>query len=145
MNATRILLGGLLAGLVLNVGEAVLHGVVLAEPTAEALAALGRTGASSAAGLTALIGITFIQGVLGIWLYALLSQQGMARVPAAVTAGLTVWVLSAVYAAVYLGAGFPNLLPAPLVWLPVIWDLVEFPLAIYIGALVYREPRGSAA
>jgi hypothetical protein len=144
MNASRILLGGLLAGLVLNVGEAALHGGVLAEPTASAMAALGRSDASSAAGLTALIGITFIQGVLGVWLYAVFSQQGMARVPAAVTAGLTLWVLSAVYAAIYLGAGFPNLLPPTLVWLPVVWGLVEFPLAIYIGALVYRESRSAA-
>ena len=144
MNASRIMLGGLLAGLVLNVGEAALHGGVLAGPTSTAMAALGRNDASSAAGLTALIGITFIQGVLGVWLYAMLSQQGLARVPAAMSAGLTVWVLSAVYAGIYLGAGFPNLLPAMLVWLPVIWDLVEFPLAIFLGALVYRESRSAA-
>jgi hypothetical protein len=144
MNGGRVVLGGLLAGLVLNVGEAALHGVVLAQPTAVAMAALGRTDASSAAGLAALIGITFIQGVLGVWLYALLSQDGMARAPAAVTAGLTVWLLSAVYAAIYLGAGFPNLLPVAIVWLPVVWDLVEFPLAIFVGALVYRETRAAA-
>jgi len=143
MNASRVMLGGLLAGLVMNVGEAALHGGVLAEPTATAMAALGRNEASSAAGLTALIGITFIEGVLGVWLYAMLSQQGIARVPAAVAAGLTVWVLSAVYAAVYLGAGFPNLLPPSVVWLPVVWDLIEFPLAIFIGALVYRESRSA--
>ena len=144
MNASRIMLGGLLAGLVLNVGEAALHGAVLAEPTTAAMTALGRGDASSAAGLTALIGITFIQGVLGVWLYAMLSQQGLARVPAAMSAGLTVWVLSAVYAAIYLGAGFPKLLPATVVWLPVVWGLVEFPLAIYLGALVYRESRSAA-
>jgi hypothetical protein len=144
MNGARVVLGGLLAGLVLNVGEAALHGAVLAEPTAAAMAELGRSDASSAAGLTALIGITFIQGVLGVWLYALLSQDGLARVPAAVTAGLTVWLLSAAYAGIYIGAGFPNLLPATLVWLPVAWELVEYPLAIFIGALVYREARAAA-
>jgi len=141
MNGARVIAGGLLAGLVLNIGEAALHGAVLAESTAAAMAALGRTEASSAAGLTALIGITFVQGVLGVWLYALLSQQGLARVPAAVTAGLTVWVLSGIYAAIYLGAGFPNLLPATVVWFPVAWALVEYPLAIFIGALAYREAR----
>jgi hypothetical protein len=143
MKAARVVAGGLLAGLVLNVGEAALHGAVLAEPTAAAMAALGRTDASSAAGLTALIGITFLQGVLGMWLYALVVQDGMKRGPAAVAAGLTVWVLSAVYAGVYFGAGFPNLLPSSLVWIPVAWDLVEYPLAIFIGALAYREPRSA--
>ena len=46
MNARRIVLAGLLAGLVLNVGEAILHGVLLADATAEAMAALG-LGASA--------------------------------------------------------------------------------------------------
>jgi len=56
----------LLAGLVLNVGEAVLHGVVLAGPTAEAMTALGRSDQSSPAGLALLIGITFLQGIVGV-------------------------------------------------------------------------------
>ena len=72
MISWRLILAGLLAGLVLNVGEAVLHGVVLADATVQAMAALGRSEGSSAAGLAMLIGITFVQGVVGVWLYALL-------------------------------------------------------------------------
>lgn len=143
MNAVRILVAGLLAGLVLNVGEAVLHGVVLADATVDAMAALGRAEGSSRGGLALLIGVTFVQGVLGVWLYALLSQRRTKRVVAASIAGLVVWVLSAVYAAVYLAAGLPNLLPAALVWWPVVWDLAEYPLAIFVGALAYRERIGN--
>jgi hypothetical protein len=145
VNTTRVILAGLLAGLVLNVGEAVLHGVVLAEPTAQALTTLGRNDPSSGAGLAMLIGITFVQGVLGVWLYALLRQRGAGRSGAAVAAGLAVWLLSAVYAAIYLGAGFPTLLPADVVWWPVAWELVEYPLAVLIGALVYRDARAPSA
>jgi hypothetical protein len=141
MSLKRVVLGGLLAGLVLNIGEAVLHGVVLAPATADAMAALGRGAASSSAvGLTLLIGITFVQGIVGLWLYALLSARGVTRVRAAMVAGLALWILSAVYAAIYFGAGFPNVLPAAVVWWPVAWEFVEYPLAIFIGALVHR-PR----
>ena len=88
MISLRLILAGLLAGLVLNIGEAVLHGVVLADVTVQAMAALGRTEGSSAAGLAMLIGITFVQGVVGVWLYALLLARGSARGAAAITAGL---------------------------------------------------------
>jgi hypothetical protein len=135
VSALRIVVAGLLAGLVLNVGEAVLHGVVLAAATADAMTALGRAGASSPLGLSLLIGITFVQGIIGVWLYALLVGRGMARGGGAVVAGLALWVLSAVYAAIYFGSGFPNVMPAAVVWWPVAWEVVEYPLAIFIGAL----------
>jgi len=141
MSLQRVVLAGLLAGLVLNIGEAVLHGVVLAAPTAEAMTALGRTGASSALGLSLLIGITFVQGLVGLWLYALLSARGVTRGRAAIVAGLALWVLSAVYAAIYFGAGFPNVMPAGVIWFPVVWEVVEFPLAIFVGALVCRPTK----
>jgi hypothetical protein len=135
----RVVAAGLLAGLVLNVGEAILHGVVLANATVEAMASLGRSETSSGGGLAMLIGITFIQGMLGVWLYGLLSRGRGKRIATAVCAGLTVWTLSAVYSAVYLGAGLPSLLPAAVVWTPVAWGFVEYPLAISVGALLYRE------
>ena len=141
MSLKRVVLAGLLAGLVLNIGEAVLHGVVLAPATAEAMAALGRDGASSPAGLTMLIGITFVQGLVGLWLYALLSARGVTRGRAAIVAGLALWILSAVYAAIYFGAGFPSVMPAQVIWWPVAWELVEYPLAIFIGALVCRQGK----
>jgi hypothetical protein len=132
-------IAGLLAGLMLNVSEGVLHGVVLADATVEAMAALGSTESGSGSGLGLLLGITFVQGVLGIWLYGLLAQGGRKRVLAAVTAGLALWALSAVYSAVYLGAGLPGLLPAAVVWLPVAWGLIEYPLAVFVGTFVLRE------
>ena len=41
MNAGRVIAAGLLAGLVLNIGEAALHGAVLADATAAAMKNLG--------------------------------------------------------------------------------------------------------
>lgn len=141
MSLKRVVLSGLLAGLVLNVGEGVLHGVVLAPATADAMTALGRDGVSSAAGLTMLLGITFVQGVVGLWLVALLLGRGVTRGRAAVVAGLALWVLSAVYSAIYFSAGFPNVMPSAVLWWPVVWEIVEFPLAIFVGALTYRDAK----
>jgi hypothetical protein len=141
MNAPRVVLAGLLAGLVLNIGEAVLHGVVLADATTEAMAALRLEAVSSSGGLALLIGITFAQGILGLWLYASLLPRWKTRAATALITGLTLWVLSALYGAIYLGAGLPNLMPGRVVWWPAVWGLVEYPLAIFVGALAYRERR----
>ncbi len=141
MRLQRVLFAGLLAGLVLNIGEALLHGFVLAPATADAMTALGRDGVSSAAGLTLLIAMTFVQGIVGLWLYALLSARGVTRGRAAVVAVLALWLLSAVYAAIYFSAGFPGVMPATVVWWPVAWEIIEYPLAVFVGALTLRKPR----
>ena len=136
MNTRRVIAAGLIAGLVLNVGEAVLHGVVLAEPTAAALVRLGREATGSAPGLALLVAVTFAQGLVGMWLYAGRRARGPST--AAIT-GLELWVLSALYSAIYFHAGFPGVLPSDVVWWPVGWGLVEYPLAMVAGAAVYRE------
>jgi hypothetical protein len=106
------------------------------------MTALGRDPASSSAGgLALLIGITFVQGIVGLWLYALLSWRGVKRGRAAIVAGLALWVLSAVYSAIYFHAGFANVMPAEVVWWPVAWELVEYPLAIFAGALTLRKVK----
>ena len=44
MNWRRIILGGLVAGLVINVSEGALHGVVLKDAWSTAMQALGKPG-----------------------------------------------------------------------------------------------------
>jgi hypothetical protein len=135
----RVIAGGLLAGLVMNVGEAILHGALLAPAAAEAYLALGRTPPTDPAYLASLIVLTFAQGVVAVWLYAGIRPRYGPGPRAAIYGGLAVWFLSAVYAAAYLHSGFAGILPARVVWLPVGWELVEFPLATIAGAAIYRE------
>jgi hypothetical protein len=139
INLGRVIAAGLLAGLILNIGEAGLHGGLLGPLTADAYQSLGRTAPQGASYLLMLVGMTFVQGILAMWLYAAIRPRLGAGPKTAVCAGLAVWFFSSVYAAVYLHAGFPGILTANLVWLPVAWQLVEFPLAALAGAAVYRE------
>jgi hypothetical protein len=132
MNAGRVIAGGLLAGLILNIGEAVLHGVLLSGQTATALTTLGRDPSGSTTGLIMLVLVTFLQGVTGVWLHV------ATKLPSVVI-GLALWFLSAAYSATYVYAGFPGLLPDEVVWWPVAWELVEYPLAIVVGSLLVKE------
>ena len=139
MNTKRIVLGGLVAGLVLNIGEAALHAGVLADATTKAYAALNVPLAPDGMAMLQLIGMTFVHGVIGMLLYASFAA-GCCKpgVKLAVEVGLLLWLLSVVYGAIYLGAGYHGLLPANLIWTPVAWGLVEFPLAMVCGSRLYK-------
>ena len=131
----RVIAAGLLAGLVLNIGEAVLHGVIFADEATEAMRSLGREIAGSGTDTAQLVLITLIQGVIGMVLYF----QGGRGLPWAIAVGLMLWALSAVYSAVYLHSGFTGVFPSRLIWGPVGYELLLYPLAIVTGRAVLRE------
>jgi hypothetical protein len=135
----RVLIAGLVAGLVMNVGEAALHAGILGDATTAAYTALNRTIVPDPLNLTSLIVITFVQGILLAWLYATIRPRFGSRFMAATCVGLVAWVLSSVYSAVYLHAGLSGIFPAYIVWVPVAWELIEYPLAVLAAAAVYRE------
>lgn len=139
MNIGRIVLGGLLAGLILNIGEGALHAVVLADAMTATYERLNVALPEAPGGLVWLAAMTFAQGILGVWLYAAMRPRLGAGPKTAVIAGLVVWALSAVYGAIYLHAGFIGVFTNDIVWTPVAWGLVEFPLAMLAGAKLYRE------
>jgi hypothetical protein len=97
MNMGRVLLGGLVAGLVLNVSEAVLHAGVLAADGAKLVEEWGRLGLKvemRPSLLVWLIGITFVLGILAVWTYAAIRPRYGAGPKTALCAGLAVWAMS---------------------------------------------------
>lgn len=143
MNWGRIIGGGLLAGLLMNVSEYILHAIVL-KPEGDALTqdliarGFRLTPEPDPNLLMILVGLTFVLGILAVWTYAAIRPRFGAGPGTAVCAGLAVWAMSYMYAGVYVYAGFP-IFPAKLVWLPVVWSLVEMPIATVVGAWLYRE------
>jgi hypothetical protein len=143
MNWGRIILGGLLAGLVMNISEFILHEMVLGEAGRHLVADWKARGFSLPTNpdpnmLMMLVGITFVLGLLAVWTYAAIRPRFGPGVKTALCAGLAVWAMSALYAGVYLHAGI-QIYPGKLTWLPVAWGLVEIPLATVVGAWPYKE------
>jgi len=68
INWGRVLLGGLLAGIVVNVFEYVTNGVVLASDWNAVMQNLGRQMPKSAVVIFVLMG--FLVGITAVWLYA---------------------------------------------------------------------------
>jgi hypothetical protein len=57
----------------------------------------------------------------------------------AVIAGLAVFVIAHLWSGIYLGMGFYGLITPKLAFLPILWGLVEAPLATVVGAWLYKE------
>lgn len=109
MNSSRILLGGLIAGLIMNVSEAALHAAVLGDETGLLYERFAIEIPGTAANLTMLISATFILGIVSVWLYAALRPQFGAGPRTAVICGVAVWLLAHLWSGVYLGAGYAGI------------------------------------
>lgn len=139
INWGRVIGGGLLAGLVMNIGEAALHGGLLGEDDKRLFESLGVSTTPEPWQLIALIGMTFVLGITSVWLYAAIRPRYGAGPTTAICAGLAVWVFAHVWAAVYMGAAYNGVIPPKQAWLPVVWGLFEAPLGTLAGAWLYKE------
>jgi len=139
MNIARVLIGGCLAGIVMNIGEAALHGAVLGREAEALYKGCNVPAPNPASTLPMLVSMTFIVGIVSVWLYAAISPRFGLGAKTAVLAGLVVWVLAHVWSGVYLGAGYSGLVTPGLAWIPVGWGLVEAVLGTLVGSLAYKE------
>ena len=139
VNWGRVIAGGLVAGLVMNISEAALHGGALGQDGVDLFKSLGVPQEPQAWQLIALIAMTFVLGIAAVWLYAAIRPRYGAGPRTAICAGLAVWVLAHLWSGVYLAAGFTGVITPKLAWLPVTWGLVEGPVGTLAGAWLYKE------
>ena len=134
--SVRVVLGGLLAGLVMNIGESILNVPVLGEQMDAAMKALGLEPPGGGA-IVLFITITFGLGILMVWLYAAMRPRLGAGPKTAVIVGLVIWLLAYFWGLVPMW--ILGMLPGQVVVIACIWGLVEVPLASVAGAWMYRE------
>ncbi len=103
INVGRVVLGGLLAGLVIDISEALLNGVVFAKEMDAMMAALNKPPIDGSM-ITLFVLLGFCLGVVLIWLYAAMRPRLGPGVRTAVVAGLTVWGLVELVVAATAGA-----------------------------------------
>lgn len=135
----RLVAGGLLAGLIMNVAEAVLHAGILGADTGLLYQTLNARPPNPGATIPLLVATTFLLGITAVWLYAAIYPRFGGRLKAAWIAGLVVWILSHLWSGVYLGAGYSGIITPKLAWIPVLWGFFEATLATMAGALVYKD------
>ena len=136
INIGRVIVGGLLAGVVINIGESLLNAVILMEQWEAALKALNKPPMSGST-IALYVVMGFGLGIVAVWLYAAIRPRMGAGPKTAVCAGLTVWALAYLYPNVGL---LPiDLFPTSLLLWSVAWGLGEIVIASVAGAWLYKE------
>jgi len=136
INFGRVLLGGLVAGIVLNIGEYILNDKVFGAQMKEYFAkhnfpTPGGNAIAVAVVMTLVLGIVIVLG------YAAIRPRFGAGPKSAIVAALFAWFGVYLYPNV-LGAAF-GFVPTNILPIALVWGLVEYNVAALIGAWLYRE------
>lgn len=136
INTGRLILGGIAAGLVINIVETIVNLFLVAHVMEELLASLDLEPIGTAAGIGYIV-LGFALGFLIVWTYAAIRPRYGPGPRTALRAGLAVW------AAFYLlGAGSNWLLGVAPIHLYVHTLLYSLPMMLiagWVGGRVYRE------
>ncbi|MDP3912110.1 MAG: hypothetical protein Q8Q14_17135 [Gemmatimonadales bacterium] len=142
INLQKAIIGGLVAGVVLNVVDFITYGVVLKDDMAAAMAALGKPAVSDSM-ILLFVGLDFVVGVFLVWLYAAIRPRFGPGPATAVKAGLAVWFIAGLMHALFEAP--MGLMPTNLIVISTAVMLVACPLAAVVGAKFYTEGAGAGA
>ncbi len=136
INLGRVLIGGLLAGLILNVGEFLLNDVILGTQMREFFARYRITDPGASFMIIA-VTLTFLMGIVLVFVYVLIRSRLGPGPKTAVVAGLIMWF--GIYA--YTGAinGYLFGMPLNVMLIAFVWGLIEYVSAAIAGAWAYKE------
>ena len=135
INFTRVILGGLLAGILINISEYLRYDVVLRGEFESGLRALGKSLPQGAAATAIWTLWGFALGIAAVWLYAAIRPRYGAGAGTAVRAGIAVWFFTSLLAIIAMRA--MGLFQISVVAL--VWPLLECVVATVAGAWLYRE------
>lgn len=136
INFTKVIVGGLLAGLIINIGEFIFNGVLFADEMNQAMAALNRPPVANNMVVWFLL-FAFGLGVTLVWLYAAIRPRFGPGVRTAVCASLTVWGLAYLYPTLFFIV--MQLFPTRMLVIGTVWGLFEVVIAGVAGAWAYTE------
>ncbi len=137
INVGRVILGGIVAGILINVSEFILNGPVLGKDFAAAMAALGKQATMGPSTMGVWITYGLVLGIAAVWLYAAIRPRYGPGAGTAVRAGLAVWFFA--YFLYSVGSANMGLFPTRLLAIGTIWGLFEIVIATAVGAWLYRE------
>jgi hypothetical protein len=142
INIGRVILGGIVAGIVGNILGFLVDGVILAPQWTAALKVLGK-GDFTTNQIVAFNVIGLVYGVFAVWLYAAIRPRYGAGPKTALLAGLAVWVAGVLLPNVSM-MGVVGLFPQDLTVMTTLAGIVEWAVAILAGAALYKEGAESS-
>ena len=138
INCTRVLIGGLLAGVVLNVLWFAAWGPLVIPSLRAALLALGHPMQETVGTTVLMVVLGFLMGIVLIWLYAAIRPRYGAGPGTAALAGLAAGLLMGVFPDIAWGLTL-RLIPARVWVADAVISLVAVVIATVVGAWAYKE------
>ncbi len=137
INVGRLILGGIVAGIAIDLLDYLVDGIWLAPRWADGMALLGKTGFTSAQIIWFNV-IGLLTGIAAIWVYAAIRPRFGAGIKTAIIAGVAVWIVGVLLP----NAGFMyamKLFSHHLTLYTTLGGFVEVVFGTVAGASVYRE------
>lgn len=135
INLGRVILGGIVAGIIINISQFVLHRFVIKDAEVEAMKRLNLTMTETGSTIAVWVLWAFAWGIAAIWLYAAIRPRFGPGPGTAVKAGLAAWFFSCLLATV----AMTNLGVFPFHAVGFLWELAHSVIATIAGAALYRE------
>src|SRR5262252_6453150 len=135
INLSRVILGGILAGIVVNISEGLLHAVVMKAQDAEMMKSLGRAVPEGDGVMAVWFLWGFAWGIAAVWLYAAVRPRFGPGPGTAARTGVAAWFFCCLLSMVAMS----NMGLFPVNWLELVWTLVQDVVAVVVGAWIYKE------
>ncbi len=136
INWKRVVVGGLAAGLLMNLSQIVLNVFAFARESEEALNRMNLQPAGGGAIAFFLVD-TFLIGILLVWLYRAIRPAYGSGPKTALLIGLVMAFLVRIIPSINFGAF--GMFPVWLLFVAGLWGLIEVVLAALLGAWLYQE------
>lgn len=137
INWGRVVLGGLLAGVVLNIVDYVFFGVIMRQDLAAAMQALGKSPTAMDSLVPLFVALDFVYGIGLLWVYAAIRPRFGPGAKTAIIAGVTVWFFIGLLHAI--SEAPMGLFPQKMYTVGTIVALVQYAVAGAVGASIYQE------
>jgi hypothetical protein len=134
MNYPRILLGGVVSGVIWTIASSLVT-LLFGQDFATAIPD-NRLAAPSVGLVTFLVTVNLLEGIWAIWLYAAMRPRFGAGPKTALTAGLAWWIISSLVDVTWGSFGF---VPDRAIIGPVAASLPAILISSFVGAWLYKE------
>ena len=136
IHLARVIVGGLVSGVVLNIGEFLLNDVVLGPQMREFFGRFGLPEPGNRFLVVAVL-LTFILGIVIVWMYAAMRPRLGPGPKTAICAGLLAWFGIYLYSGVINGMVLQ--IPTNVLLIALVWGAVQYAVAAIAGAWLYKE------